>query len=212
MKLLLTSAGITNKSIADALNDLTGKNPGEVKVGFITTAANVEEGNKDWYINQFINLQKYGFSWVDVIDPSAPDVDWKSRISGVDVIFVSGGNTFHLLNQYRKTGFGDWVTANLESKIYVGVSAGTIIMTPSLEVCTIEPSDPNLPELKDTSGMCLVNYEIEPHCDQDRFKVIEAYAKGRDNSVYAIDDQTALKVVDDQCDVISEGKWKLFIK
>jgi dipeptidase E len=212
MKLLLTSAGIKNKSIADALSDLTGKDPGEVKVGFITTAVNVEPGNKDWYIRQFINLYKYGYSWIDVIDPSAPDVGWQMRLAEVDVIFVSGGNTFHLLNQYRKTGFDDWIIANLDSKVYVGVSAGTIIMTPTLEVCTIEPGDPNLPGLTDISGMNIVAYEIEPHCDEERFTIIENYAKDKGHSVYAIDDQTALKVVGTTAEVVSEGQWKVYNK
>lgn len=212
MKLLLTSAGIKNKSIADALGDLTNKDPSEVKIGFITTAVNVEAGNKDWYIRQFMNLYKYGYSWIDVIDPSAPDVDWKTRLTEVDVIFVSGGNTFHLLNQYRKTGFGEWVIANLESKVYVGVSAGTIIMTPTLEVCTIEPGDPNLPGLIDISGMNVVEYEIEPHCDEERFTVIKNYAKDKSLPVYAIDDQTAIKVVGATTEVVSEGKWQVHNK
>lgn len=212
MKLLLTSAGITNQSIAKALVELCGKPAEDIKVGFITTAANVEEGNKDWYINQFTNLHKYGFGWVDVVDPSAADVNWQERLKEVDVIFVSGGNTFHLLNQYRKTGFGEWLRQNLESKVYVGVSAGTIITTPSLDVCTIEPSDPNLPGLDDITGMNLVDFEIEPHCDEQRFVIMREYAKGKQNKVYAIDDQTAIKVDGGNEDPISEGNWKVYNK
>ncbi len=209
MKLLLTSAGITNQSIANILIKLCNKPAEDIKVGFITTAANVEEGNKDWYINQFTNLHKYGFGWVDILDPSAADVDWRERLKEVDVIFVSGGNTFHLLNQYRKTGFEDWLRENLESKVYVGVSAGTIIATPSLDVCTIEPSDPNLPGLDNISGMNLVDFEIEPHCDEQRFVIMQEYANNKQNKVYAIDDQTAISVVGDNKEVVvSEGKWK----
>ncbi|MCA9347939.1 Type 1 glutamine amidotransferase-like domain-containing protein [Candidatus Saccharibacteria bacterium] len=210
MKLLLTSAGITNQSIATTLIELCGKSAEDIKVGFVPTAANVEEGNKDWYINQFTNLHKYGFGWVDVIDPSAADVDWKGRLKEVDVIFVSGGNTFHLLNQYRKTGFDEWLRDNLESKVYVGVSAGTIITTPSLDVCTIEPRDPNLPGLDDITGMHLVDFEIEPHCDEERFVIMQEYAKGSQNKVYAIDDDSALKIVDENIEVVSEGEWRKY--
>ncbi|HMS50636.1 MAG TPA: Type 1 glutamine amidotransferase-like domain-containing protein [Candidatus Saccharibacteria bacterium] len=209
MKLLLTSAGITNQSIAKALEELCSKSAEDVKVGFITTAANVEEGNKDWYINQFTNLHKYGFGWVDVVDPSAADVKWQKRLKDVDVVFVSGGNTFHLLNQYRKTGFEGWLRENLESKVYVGVSAGTIITTQSLDVCTIEPRDPNLPGLDDISGMNLVDFEVEPHCDEARFATVAAYATEHGKPVYAIDDQTAIQIIDGKVDVISEGKWQL---
>ncbi len=212
MKLLLTSAGITNESIKDALTELCDKQAPDTKVGFVTTAANVEEGTKDWYIAQLTNLQKHGFNWIDIIDPSAADVDWQKRLKDVGVVFVSGGNTFHLLNQYRKTGFDNWLRANLDSKVYVGVSAGTIIATPSLDVCTIEPSDPNLPGLEDITGMKLVDFEIEPHCDEQRFVVMEDYAKNRHNAVYAIDDQTAIKFDGANETVISEGKWKVFNK
>ena len=115
MKLLLTSAGITTQAIADKLIELIGD--GNKKVGFITTAANAEPGNKDWFINQIINLQKYGFDWIDFIDPSAADIDWKTRLNEVGVVFVSGGNTFHLLNQARKTGFDVWLKQNIENVV-----------------------------------------------------------------------------------------------
>ena len=51
MKLLLTSGGITNKSIADALFELVGKKPEDTALVFIPTAANVETGDKSWFIN-----------------------------------------------------------------------------------------------------------------------------------------------------------------
>ena len=116
MKLLLTSAGITNRSIAAALQDLTGKQPQESKVGFIPIAANVEGRNKDWYINQFLNLWRHGFNWIDIVDPTAADVDWEKRLEEVNVVFLSGGNTFHLLNQVHKTGFDKWLVKNLNTK------------------------------------------------------------------------------------------------
>ena len=114
MKLLLTSAGITTQAIADKLLELVGSNK---KIGFITTAANVEPGNKDWYLNQILNLQKYGFEWIDLIDPSAPGVDWRERLDEVGAVFVSGGNTFHLLDQARKTGFDTWLKDHIEKKM-----------------------------------------------------------------------------------------------
>ena len=207
MKLLLTSGGVRNRSIAAALVELVGKPAGETKVAYIPTAANVEEGNKDWFISQFLCLWRYGYNWIDVVDPSATNVDWRTRLSDVDVIFVSGGNTFHLLDQYRQTGFGDWLTENLGSKVYVGVSAGTIVATPTIEIAGVEPGDANLPNLADLTSLGWVDFEVEPHCDQARFATIEAYAESRSNSVYAIDDATAIRVENGSVDVISEGTW-----
>lgn len=209
MRLLLTSAGITNQKIASALIKLVGRNE-EIKVGFIPTAANVEVGEKGWFIDQLKNLQNYGFTWIDIVDISAPQVDWKSRLEGVDVIFVSGGNTFHLLDQVRKTGFDKWLKSNLENKVYVGVSAGSILTTPSIAVCTIAPSDENLPGIQDLGGLNLVNFEVEPHCDEIRFKTMEEYSKTTKGKLYALDDKSAVSISDSEVEVISEGEWRLY--
>ncbi len=210
MKLLLTSAGVTKRTIAESLIELVGKKPSETKIGYIPIAANVEEGNKDWYINQFLNFWRYGYSWIDVVDPTAADVDWETRLADVDVIFVSGGNTFHLLNQLRKTGFDKWLNENLSSKVYVGVSAGTIVATPTIDIASTPPGDPNLPGITDLTGLAWVDFEVEPHCDKDRFTEVEAYAKKRNHSVYAIDDQSAIMVDGDKVEVVSEGSWQKY--
>ncbi|MBI1857160.1 Type 1 glutamine amidotransferase-like domain-containing protein [Candidatus Saccharibacteria bacterium] len=210
MKLLLTSSGIANRSIAAALRELTGKPSQESKVGFVPIAANAEGRNKDWLINQFLNLWRHGYNWIDIIDPTAADVQWEDRLKEVDIVFLSGGNTFHLLNQVRKTGFDKWLNKNLKNKVYVGGSASTILATPTIEVASTPPGDPNLPGLNDLTGLGWVNFEIEPHCDQDRFAVVEKYAKSKPYPVYGIDDETAIKVDGDRVEVISEGSWKLY--
>lgn len=210
MKLLLTSGGIGKRSIAGALQDLTGKQPSEVKVAMIPTAANAERGNKDWVVRQFLDLWRFGYNWVDIVDPSAANVDWRARLEDADVVHLSGGNTFHLLDQCRKTGFDTWLTDNLDTKIYVGGSASSIIATPTIEIASLPYGDENLPGLTGLSGFNWVNFEIAPHCDQTSLEAIEAYAKGRRYPVYALDDQSAIKVENGNVEVISEGYWKIF--
>lgn len=211
MKLLLTSAGITNDSIAKSLFDLAGKAPVDLKVAFIPTAANVEEGNKiDWFFRQYDDLRRIGINWIDMVDFADTDVDWRSRLDECDVLYVTGGNTFYLLDQIRKQGFDDYLKTALQDKVYVGGSASTITMTPSIEVADIPPGDPNIPGLTDLTGLGYVDFEVEPHCDEARFTTVEAYAKEHGKKMYAIDDQTAIQVVDDKVDVVSEGEWKLY--
>jgi dipeptidase E len=212
MKLLLTSAGITNSSIADALTTLVGKPADQTKVCLIPTAANVEEGNKDWFIDQFNNLRKYGFGWIDVVDPSAAGVEWRARMAKADVIFVSGGNTFHLLDQVRQKLFDRWLGTQLDQKVYVGVSAGTILATPHIDVATIEPADENITDVDDFSALNLVPFEIEPHCTGERFDTIRRYAEEKGREVYAIDDNTAIQVIDKEVSVISTGKWEHYAR
>lgn len=211
MKLLLTSAGITNDSIAKALLDMVGKPAEEIKVAFIPTAANVEEGDKvSWFFRQYEDLRRIGITWIDMVDFAAADVEWRVRIDVCDVLYLSGGNTFYLLDQIRKQGFDAYLQTALESKVYVGGSASSITMTPSIDVAAIPPGDPNLPGLTDLTALGCVGFEIEPHCDEQRFDTVEVYAKEYGKQIYAIDDHTAIKIVDDTTEVISEGKWKLF--
>ena len=209
MKLLLTSAGITNQLIANTLVDMVGKEAKDIKVAFIPTAANVEEGDKvAWFFRQYEDLRRMGIAWIDMVDFAAADVDWRARLDACDVLYLSGGNTFYLLDQIRKQGFDDYLKIALDSKVYVGGSASSITMTPSIDVAAIPPGDPNLPNLTDLTGLNYVDFEIEPHCDEERFGTVEMYAKEHNKRIYAIDDQTAIKVIDNRIEVVSEGKWK----
>jgi len=81
MKLLLTSGGITNKSIAKALFDLVGKKPKDTALVFIPTASNIEKGDKDWLINDLINLKNQNFKSISITDISAvPENIWRPQI------------------------------------------------------------------------------------------------------------------------------------
>lgn len=208
MKLLLTSAGITNQSLANALISLVGKPVEEITIGFIPTAANVEPGNKDWYIAQFTNLQKYGFTWIDVVDISAPGVAWGERLADVDVILVGGGNTFHLLDQVRKTKFDDWLSVNLENKVYVGISAGTIIATPSIAVAGVDDGDVNNSGITDVTGLHFVDFEISVHTPESvSHEGNKKYRETILNELYALDNESGIVVENGKVDVVSEGTW-----
>lgn len=210
MKLLLTSSGISNRTIANVLRELAGKTPSETKIGFVPIAANAQEGNKDWVVKEFLNLWRYGYNWIDIIDPTAAAVDWQKRLKEVDVIYPSGGNTFHLLDQVRKTGFDKWLKSNLKSKVYVGSSASTILITPTIGVAGIDKIDPNLPGLKDLNGLGLVDCEIVVHVpSMISAQSAETYAKKSKNKVYIFDDETALKIDGIKEEVVTEGFWKL---
>lgn len=104
MKLLLSSAGLSNPSISKALEDLLGKPSKGVKLAFIPTAANVEPGDKSWMIDDLNNFRKAGFE-VDIVDISAlPKEDWLPRLSEAEVLFLGGGNTFHLMHWVKLAG------------------------------------------------------------------------------------------------------------
>src|SRR3989338_6548996 len=211
MKLLLTSSGVSNRTIAKALLELVGKTPSETKIGFVPIALNVEQGNKDWVVNQFLTLWRHGYNWIDIVDPTAAGVDWQERLKEVDVIYPSGGNTFHLLDQARKTGFDKWLKNNLKNKVYVGGSASTILLTPNIGVAGIDKIDPNLSGLTDLTGLGLVDFEIVVHVpSMISSESAEKYAKKSKNRIYIFDDETALKIDGKKIEVVTEGSWKTY--
>ena len=128
MKLLLTSGGITNKSIANALFDLVGKKPEDTSLVFIPTASNVEKGDKDWFINDLVNLKNLNLKEIDIADISAIDKKlWLPRMEDADVLFFEGGNSYHLMEWLNKSGLAQILPELLKTKVYVGLSAGSMV-------------------------------------------------------------------------------------
>jgi dipeptidase E len=211
MKLILSSFGVTNQTIANSLINLVGKNPSETKIGFIPTAMNVEPGDKDWFFSQIDTLHKFGYNYIDIVDISASDVNWRERLSQADVIFVSGGNTFHLLKCIRETGFDVWFKQNLNKYVYVGSSAGGIICTPTIAIAAVEPGDVNVHNLTDLTAMNLVDFEVSPHVpDMLPYENNEAYAKTIKNTLYALDDDSAIEVIDGSMKILTEGEYRKY--
>ncbi|HSE29810.1 MAG TPA: Type 1 glutamine amidotransferase-like domain-containing protein [Candidatus Saccharimonadales bacterium] len=205
MKLLLTSGGITTQKIADELNKLVGQ--GGKKVAFVPTAANAEP-NGPWFLEQVDNLRKFGFDQIDFVDPSAAENDWRSRLNKSDIIFVSGGNTFHLLKQTRDSGFGEWLKQNIDRKIYVGSSAGSILATPSIAAASVDHGDRNIPGLKDLTGLNLVDFELSPHTPTEvSDKGNREYAATIANKLYGINDQSAILVSGNKIKVVHDGDF-----
>ena len=211
MKLLLTSAGIKNQSIFEALQSLVGKPTQHVRVGFITTAKNNREVSPaEALINQIAQLDKWGLRSYTLIDPSN-DSNWEQIIEEVDLVVIAGGNTFHLLNESRTNGFFDWLKANVDKKVYMGTSAGSILLTPYIGVAPLDNGDENTPGISDLRGVSLVDFEVSPHTPEDvSYKTLGEYAKQCPRTVYALDDQSAVLVSGDQLKFVSEGSWRKY--
>lgn len=219
MKLLLTSGGLENNSIINALKDLVQKPFTETKVAFIPTAANLEPGDKTWFIENLTQLQELGFSSIDIVDISAlPQKIWLERLKEVDVLYVSGGNTYHLMYWFKQSGLSEILPELLNSKVYVGVSAGTVIATP----CIVNADFEKYPALEigeeiDDTGLSLVSFMIDPHINNEYFpeltmENLKEKTTTYQYSIYGIDDNTAIKVDGNNVEVVSEGIWQKFEK
>lgn len=219
MKLLLTSSGISNQFIAKALFDLVGKKPMDTSLVFIPTAANVEVGDKSWLINDLNNLKKLNFKSIDIVDIAVVIKEvLTARLAPADILFFEGGNSYYLMEWINKSGLADMLPELLKNKVYVGVSAGSMVVSKDLGLKvsqTIYEEDSERTE--ELNGLNLVDFYILPHLNSSYFnKVREDSIKeaisGMTEVVYALDDNSALKVIDDQIEVISEGKWVVYNK
>ena len=219
MKLLLTSGGITNKSISDALFDLVGKKPEDTSVVFIPTASNVEKGDKGWLIDDLKNLQKQNFKQIEIADISAvPKEVWLPKFEEADVLFFEGGNTYHLMREINKSGLTEILPELLKTKVYVGVSAGSMVACPDLQLKTSQiVYDEDLDEVENIKALGLVDFYVTPHLNSPYFtkirkdnEQIKEALKDVKQKVYILDDNSAVKVVDGKEEVISEGEYLVF--
>lgn len=213
MKFLLTSGGITNKSIAKALFDLVGKRAREINVAFVPTAANVIQDDKSWLIDDLYNLRKQNFKRIDIVDISAlPRNNWQPRLEAADVLFFSGGNTFHLMYWLKKSGLAKILPKLLKTRVYAGISAGSMVTTKDLHLSSVKRLYYDEQGRADERGLGYFDFYFRPHLNSSDFpkvrkQFLKKIRKGLKHLIYALDDQSALKIVDDKIEVIGGGKY-----
>lgn len=218
MRLLLTSEGFTNQSIVDAFLDLAGKPFSELKLAYIPTASNVEIEDKGWVIAHMAKCKELGFGSIDIVDISAlPREDWEPRLQIADVLLFEGGKTIHLMDWITRSGLDKLLPELLKTKIYVGISAGSMVTTPNLSVAGSETLYYHsvVTENRNVKGLGLVEFLIRPHFNSKDFPkvnsyVLKGFAKDSSETIYALDDNSAIKVDGDKVEVVSEGKWEKF--
>ena len=218
MNLLLTSSGIKNKSIHDALVHLLGKPIAESNALFIPTAIYPFPGGSGmaWqamFGKSASSLCQLGWKSLGVLELTAlPSIDeerWVPLVQETDVLLGSGGDALYLCHWMRESGLAD-LLPSLDETVWVGLSAGSMVMTPEVGEDFIQWRPPT----GDDSTLGIVDFSICPHLARDgmpgnSMAEAERWAAGIAGPAYAIDDQTAITVVDGAVEVVSEGQWKL---
>ena len=218
MKLLLTSAGVRNDSIRDALVELLGKPVAESTALCIPTAQYghpmVGPGEKVW---QFITgnspnpMVALGWKSVGVLELTAlPSLDrdqWVPLVQDADVLLVAGGDVLYLCYWMRESGLAD-LLPSLTETVWVGSSAGSMVMTPVVGDDFIQWRPPH----GDLTTLGVVDFSICPHLAPDgmpgnSMAEAEEWAAAIPNAAYAMDDETAIVVVDGEVRWVSEGSW-----
>ncbi len=194
MKLFLTSSCIS-ANLREPFVEWLGKPPSEVKLYFVPTASDVEEG-KFFVCKSLDDLQAVGVNpiWYSLKFKTKEQV--KSELAEADVIWVNGGNTFYLLDVARKTGFMEVVADLVRNKgvRYGGTSAGTILATPSIEIASWgEDSDSNDVGISDLRALNFVNILTQVHYRPEAHRVM-LQNQPHELPIYALADGTAVEV------------------
>jgi dipeptidase E len=220
MKLLLTSAGIKNTSIHDALVDLLGKPIADSNALCIPTAGYGHPQGGPAGAWRFITGQsstpmcELGWKSMGVLELTAlPSIDkerWIRWVRETDVLLVNGGDALYLSHWMRQSGLVD-LLPSLGETVWVGLSAGSMVMTPRIGEDFVGWKPPTGGD----STLGIVDFSIFPHLDhellpENTMADAERWAAEIPGPAYAIDDETAIRVTDGTVDVVSEGHWKLF--
>jgi len=220
MKLLLTSGGVSNPSIRDALVAMLGKPIAESTALCIPTAMyGMFPRTAEMTWRQIAGLSptpmvELGWKSVGMLELTAlPSIDrqnWVPLVRETDALLVCGGDVLYLHHWLRESGLAD-LFPSLGTTVYVGLSAGSMVMAPHVgeEFVGWKPAGGG------DRGLGMVGFSIFPHldnpmCPENSMADAEQWAARVAVPGYALDDATAIKVVDGVVEVVSEGHWKLF--
>lgn len=221
MKLLLTSAGVKNPSIHDALTTMLAKPIAECDALCIPTAMYghpmAGPGVNAW---EFISgrseqpMVELGWKSVGILEltalPGIAEERWVPLVRQADVLLASGGDALYLAHWMGECGLAD-LLPSLGDTVWLGMSGGSMVMTTRIGAEFVGWQPP----ASGDAALGVVDFSIFPHVDHEMMPTntmaaAEKWAAGLGGPAYAIDDQTAIAVVDGRVEVVSEGHWRHF--
>jgi len=216
MKLVLTSAGITNKSSENELRKMVGKELKGLKLLFCTTASNYHGGEmNEWLIHNLEMLKQLEFA-IDICDINGMAIErLLPRFEWADILYFEGGNTQWLKHCLKQTGLEKHLGRLLETRVWIGSSAGSCVLSPTVSNAVQDLFDEDI-EGFPNDGLGFVNFQIMPHLNNEWFpKITEEQIKKLTKHLtvedgkkcYALDDDSAIFIHDEDVKVVSEGNW-----
>lgn len=199
MRLILASEGFNSKEVIDECVRLCGKSADSISFAVINEGYTVERGDKRWVLKNLNDIAGNFGGEIDFVNLLALELDEiRERIMAKDVIFVVGGDTDYLMSVFNKSGLSDILPEILESKVYVGSSAGAIILGNRLDASAYKIINDGDKDWGIKNYMGLVDFAIVPHIGSDEFsgrtekfeQVKQQYA----GVVYGLKDDAAVVV------------------
>ncbi len=219
MRFLLTSAGLRNRTLRQALRDLLGKPFASASIVYVPTASFAQPGDHGWFVADLNRLYGLGWREFDILELNGlPRQMVLDRLMNADVIYVGGGSEYHLARSITGNGLADGFLKVLQDRVYVGMSAGSMIFSRRLDerAAGVIGDAEELHALGATTlepPFGLFDWYLKPHLYSPAFPErddawVDRIAARADFPIYFIDDDTAVRVNGDEIDVVSEGRWR----
>jgi len=182
------------------------KNTESKKILFIPTAANVEEYKKYMHLTQKA-FEDFGYE-VENFDVSVFSEEIaKEKLSEAKIVFISGGNTFYLLQELKRKNLITYLKERIENgMLYIGESAGSVIAAPDIEYASVIDDETVATELDDYAGLNLVDFYIVPHFEE------EPFVESSRNTVELYKDKLDLKLINNKEAILVENNNFTIIK
>jgi dipeptidase E len=215
VKLLLTSAGFTTELITNKCIELVGKPADQINVTVINEGYAVEAGDHTWVVDELVLLRGTFGGTVELVNLLALDIETvKNRIAVADLIYVVGGNTDYLMHVFEKTGFAKQLPELLSSKVYVGSSAGSMVMCQRVSTESYQEIYGEGKTFGVDMYLGLVKVAIKPHLNSpewpnNRVEKLQHVSKDYDGILYGLSDSSAIVVSTEGMEVVGEDWIKI---
>jgi len=182
------------------------KNTESKKILFIPTATNVDEYKKYIHLTQKA-FEDFGYE-VENFDVSIFSEEIaKEKLSEAKTVFISGGNTFYLLQELKRKNLIPYLKERIENGLlYIGESAGSVIAAPDIEYASIVDDKTLATELDDYTGLNLIDFYIVPHFEE------EPFVESSRNTVELYKDKLDLKLINNKEAILVENNNFTIIK
>jgi dipeptidase E len=207
MKLILSSAGFATNNTVQACVDLCGKPQDQISVAIISEAHAVEEGDKRWVLGDLNSVANNFGGEIDIVDLLALSIDEvEKRLRSKDVIFMCGGNTDYLMQVFQKSGFDKLLPKLLNDKVYVGSSAGSMVIGKRISEAAYRLIYGEDSKYGISEYMGLVDFSIMPHLDSldfpNRKETLLDAVGSFEGKVYGLRDDSAVIVSGEEITLI----------
>jgi dipeptidase E len=139
--------------------------------------------------------ERYDASF-NVINNCATDsYEERDRLLSSNILVISGGNTFTLLDNLRKSGLDKALVefAKKDNFVLSGFSAGALVLTPTIKMCNLPNFDDNLVGLTDVTGLGIVDFEVFPHYNELTQKdLLDTYRQTAEHKIREISNEDSI--------------------